>query len=158
VVSDSEINKRIADAGTIKMKEVNEYFAKLAEQNGVFFFFFFFFFFILISKVDPLFFNAPTVIYITYRLDSFETRLFDLGLAGENIMVAAYLLGLGTVPLGYPRFLVPELVKTELKIPDAEDFYVAIALGYPDPSSTVDYYKLIPKLESRFTDNAVFIE
>jgi nitroreductase len=105
-----------------------------------------------------LFFGAPVVIYITFFKDAYETKLFDLGLAAENIMIAAQLLGLKTVPVLSPRNYVPDLVKQELKIPDTEEFYVAIAVGYEDSTETDDNSKYHPAFGSRKTDNAIFIE
>jgi nitroreductase len=108
--------------------------------------------------VDSLFFGAPAIIYLTTVKSRFDTQIFDLGLAAENILISAKLLGLDTIPVVSPRYIVPDLIKQELKIPDDEEFFGAIAVGYEDPYEISDYSSFYPGFGTRKTDNAKFIE
>lgn len=84
-----------------------------------------------------MFRNAPAVIFIASPKDG--TGQPDCGLLGENMILAAQSMGLGTCCLGGPvRFLTstpaaaPYLEK--LEIPDDHELLYAIAVGYPDES------------------------
>lgn len=80
--------------------------------------------------------NAPNIIVVaTPKDDSFA--LLNAGLMGENMMLAAKSLGLGTCCLGGPvRFLQgseackPYLAK--LNLPDGYEICYILAVGYPD--------------------------
>ena len=82
-----------------------------------------------------MFVNAPAVIAVAAPDDTYNG--VNAGLLGENIMLAAQSLGLGTCCLGAPtRFLnsSPEAApyRVELGIrPDYQILYM-IAVGYPD--------------------------
>ena len=88
---------------------------------------------------DPsydLFHGADTLIVIyaaTGRLHPNE----DCCLAAENLMLAAYGLGLGTCPIGYARpwFDLPE-VKRELDVPDHYTAVFPVVVGYPASFTT----------------------
>ncbi len=78
--------------------------------------------------------NAPNIIVVATPKD--EGQL-DAGLLGENMMLAAKSLGLGTCCLGGPvRFLQsseackPYLAK--LNLPDGYEICYILAVGYPD--------------------------
>jgi nitroreductase len=89
---------------------------------------------------------------MTYRTESSLTALFDLGCAAQNIMIAAQAVGLSTIPLISPRTAL-DILKLELKIPDTESFYVAIAVGYADSNVVV----ATPKLNDPIINNVEFI-
>ena len=80
--------------------------------------------------------NAPNIIVVaTPKDDSFA--LLNAGLMGENMMLAAKSLGLGTCCLGGPvRFLQsseackPYLAK--LNLPEGYEICYILAVGYPD--------------------------
>ena len=82
-----------------------------------------------------MFVNAPAVIAVAAPNDTYNG--VNAGLLGENIMLAAHSLGLGTCCLGGPlRFLQtsPEAAPYIEKLgfnPDYEILYL-IAVGYPD--------------------------
>ena len=79
--------------------------------------------------------NAPTLIVVASPEDG--SGDVDAGLLGENIMIAAQSLGLGTCCLGGP---VQFLKKDEsakpyverLNIPEGYDINYIIGIGYPD--------------------------
>jgi nitroreductase len=73
-------------------------------------------------------FGAPVVIYLCCDpLSAFS--IFDLGLAAENVMLAAKEYGLDTVPAGN-FVLYQDLIRGELGIPDDQLLILGIALGY----------------------------
>lgn len=76
-----------------------------------------------------LFHDAPAVIviYATYA-----NAVAECFLAAENLMLAAWAMGLGTCPIGLARALFElDRVKVELKIPPSWTHALAIAVGHP---------------------------
>ena len=78
-----------------------------------------------------LFHGAGTLIVI-YAMSGRLHPNEDCCLAAENLMLAAYGLGLGTCPIGYARpwFDLPE-TKRELDIPDHYSAVFPLVVGYP---------------------------
>ena len=84
--------------------------------------------------------SAPVVLAICGKLkisgyykDQIVTKfgdwfMFDLGLATQNLCLAAHHLGLGTVIVG---LLDHDRAKTILKVPEGHEVVVLIPLGYP---------------------------
>ncbi|MBO7286556.1 MAG: nitroreductase [Alistipes sp.] len=86
-----------------------------------------------------LFRNAPTVAFIACPVESYSGE-FDCGLLSENMMLAAWSMGIGSCCLGS---VVPvmnsEAAKPymeRLQLPDGYKLMLAIAFGYPEPNST----------------------
>lgn len=82
-----------------------------------------------------IFNNAPTVVFIAYDT-SYDLSQIDCGLMGENIILAAQSMGIGSCCLGAPiRFMnspaAAEYLK-KLDLPKTHKLLYAIALGYPD--------------------------
>ncbi len=78
--------------------------------------------------------NAPNIIVVATPKGSGQ---LDAGLLGENMMLAAQSLGLGTCCLGGPvRFLqTSEACKpylAQLNLPDGYEICYILAVGYPD--------------------------
>ncbi len=84
----------------------------------------------LVSASDfELFHRAPAVILI-YATD--QNSVPECFLAAQNLMLAAWAMGLGTCPIGLARPLFAlERVKVELKIPPSWSHALAIAVGHP---------------------------
>ena len=89
-------------------------------------------------KRDPnfknMYRNAPNIIVVATPKDGGQ---LDAGLLGENMMLAAKSLGLGTCCLGGPvRFLQgSEACKpylAQLNLPDGYEICYILAVGYPD--------------------------
>lgn len=84
-----------------------------------------------------IFNNAPTVVFIAYDT-TYDLSQVDCGLLGENIILAAQSMGIGSCCLGAPiRFMNSETASEYLKkleLPDTHKLLYAIALGYPDES------------------------
>ena len=86
-----------------------------------------------------LFRNAPTVAFIACPVESYSGE-FDCGLLSENMMLAAWSMGIGSCCLGS---VVPvmnsEAAKPymeRLQFPEEYKLMLAIAFGYPEPNST----------------------
>lgn len=76
-----------------------------------------------------LFHRAPAVIVIYATNAGAVAECF---LAAQNLMLAAWAMGLGTCPVGLARPLFElERVKVELKIPPSWSHALAIAVGHP---------------------------
>ena len=88
------------------------------------------------SKVN-IFHDADTLIVVCAKPSRF-TPAEDCFLAGENLMLAAHDLGLGTCPIGFARPWFNEpAVKAELKIPPHYTPVLPIVVGHsstPPPS------------------------
>jgi nitroreductase len=64
----------------------------------------------------------------------------DVGLAAENLMLAAHALGLGTCALAL-ILACEDVMRRELNIPDNQEVILGIALGYPDTASPLFQFK-----------------
>lgn len=99
-----------------------------------------------------MFRNAPAVIFIASPSDG--TGQLDCGLLGENMILAAHSLGLGTCCLGGPvRFIKSSAEAApyvdRLDIPEGYELLYAIAVGYPDET---------PDPRPRETDRVMFVD
>ena len=81
-----------------------------------------------------MFRNAPVVIFIASPKNG--SGQLDCGLLGENFILAAQSLGLGTCCLGGPVAFMkkPEAAQyyNRLQLPDDYELLYAIGVGYPD--------------------------
>lgn len=82
------------------------------------------------------FHHAPTVIFISCpSLEEAAYAQMDVGIAIENMALAAKSLGLGSVILGFPRmaFTGPEqdALRKALAFPEGYDYCLSIAIGHP---------------------------
>ena len=80
-----------------------------------------------------VFYGAPTVFFISLDKAAPDGQLIDVGIAAENIALAATGLGLGSVILGMPReaFFSEEgdEFRKALDFPENYDFAIAVAVG-----------------------------
>jgi nitroreductase len=86
------------------------------------------------------FYHAPVAILITMDKCFHRSRLVDIGLSVENLMLSAHALGLGTCALAL-ILACEDVMREELKIPDNQEVILGIALGYPDTSSPLYQFK-----------------
>lgn len=82
-----------------------------------------------------MFRNAPAVIFIASPKDG--SGQLDCGLLGENILLAAQSLGLGTCCLGGPIYFMKSSAEAapyvqKLELPEDYELLYAIGVGYPD--------------------------
>lgn len=83
-----------------------------------------------------MFRNAPTVVFIANDL-SYDCSQIDCGLLGENMILAAQSMGIGSCCLASPtRFMndTPEAAEylKKLDFPEGYQLLYCIAFGYPD--------------------------
>ena len=100
-----------------------------------------------------MFRNAPTVVFIAND-SSYELSQIDCGLLGENMILAAQSMGIGSCCLGSPiRFMLTEPEAAEyvkrLELPEGHNLLYCIAFGHPDES---------PEAKPRDTSKIKFID
>lgn len=83
-----------------------------------------------------MFRNAPTVVFIANDT-SYGLSQIDCGLLGENMILSAWSMGIGSCCLGGPtRFMTSNPAAAEylkkLDIPEGYELLYCIAFGYPD--------------------------
>ena len=77
-----------------------------------------------------VFYNAPLLIFVAGAKSSFAVN--DCSMAAQNMMLAAYALGLGSCWIGSAVVVANEpKVKQELGIPEDHEVYAAVIFGYP---------------------------
>ncbi|MDR0446063.1 MAG: nitroreductase [Oscillospiraceae bacterium] len=108
------------------VREINEKAcAALAKGGGVY------------ANVRNIFYDAPTVIFISANKEATPWASLDCGIAAQTISLAAHSIGLGSVPLGLPGMAWGEdkaenaRLNALLKFPEGYSFALAIAVGYP---------------------------
>lgn len=85
------------------------------------------------SLTDPafnIFYNAPLLIFVAGEKSRFD--VYDCTMAAENMMLAAYSLGIGSCWIGTAVGLANEpKIKADLGIPEDHQVHAAIVFGYP---------------------------
>ena len=100
-----------------------------------------------------MFRNAPTVVFIANDT-AYDFSQVDCGLLGENMVLSAWSMGIGSCCLGGPiRFMKTDPGAAEylkrLNIPEGYDLLYCIAFGYPDES---------PAAKPRDASKVMFVE
>ena len=83
------------------------------------------------------FFEAPVGIIITGDKRMDMPQHMDIGIFLQSLMLLAREHGLHTAPQGWWRNW-PTVCHTHLNIPDTEEVYVGLSLGYGDPEANVN--------------------
>jgi nitroreductase len=96
---------------------------------------------------DPVFHNAPIVIFITAPKKN-EWAGLDIGMCAQNIMLAAQSLGLASCPVGFGKFIMKTKAYPKLGIPKEEQVHIALIIGYGDET---------PKVHDRKKDNLFWL-
>jgi nitroreductase len=76
-----------------------------------------------------MFFEAPCVLYLCMEKTLGTWSVFDMGLFAQSILLAALEKGLDTAP-AYMLAAYPDLIRSELDIPEGLMILFGIALGY----------------------------
>lgn len=100
-----------------------------------------------------MFRNAPTVVFIANDT-AYDFSQVDCGLLGENMILSAWSMGIGSCCLGGPiRFMKTDPGAAEylkrLNIPEGYELLYCIAFGYPDES---------PAAKPRDASKVMFVE
>jgi nitroreductase len=80
------------------------------------------------------FFDAPNGVVVYTDSSLGQWSLVDVGIALQNLMLAAWHYGVGTCALA-AAVIYPDVLRGLLDIPDSKRIVVGVALGYPDLSS-----------------------
>jgi len=86
------------------------------------------------------FFDAPNLVVVYMDRSLGQLSLLDIGLALENLMLAAWHFGVGTCAEA-AAVQYPGLLRSLLKIPESKRIILGVALGYPDLSNPVMRYR-----------------
>ncbi len=80
------------------------------------------------------FFDAPNgvVVYVDASLSQWS--LVDIGIAVENLLLAAWHYGVGTCALG-AAVAYPDVLRSLLNLPESKRMILGVAMGYPDLSN-----------------------
>ena len=85
------------------------------------------------SLNDPqynIFYKAPLLIFVSGAKGRFD--IYDCTMAAQNMMLAAYSIGLGSCWIGTAVAMANEpKIKAELGVPDDHQVHAAIIFGYP---------------------------
>jgi nitroreductase len=77
-----------------------------------------------------IFYNAPLLIFVSGIKSPYA--IYDCSMAAQNMMLAAYTLGIGSCWIGTAVGLANDpKVKTELGVPEDHEVHAAIIFGYP---------------------------
>ena len=77
-----------------------------------------------------IFYNAPLLIFVSGMKAQFA--IYDCSMAAQNMMLAAYSLGIGSCWIGTAVAMANDpKYKAELSIPEDHDVHAAVIFGYP---------------------------
>jgi nitroreductase len=124
-----------------RLKKLSKAIAKAAENN-----------FHLSLKTtskeeDPIFHDAPMVIFITAPRNN-EWAPIDIGMCAQNTMLAAKSFGYDSCPIGLAQFIEKTNAYADLPISSSEKVVLAIALGYGNEK---------PEIHERKKDNLTYV-
>ena len=83
------------------------------------------------------FYGAPTAVIITIDTVFSSARLTDIGVLVGYLVLSAHALGLGSCPIGLITAFDDD-IKELLSIRDEKKVVIGVALGYPDPDSSIN--------------------
>ena len=129
VVEDREFHKRLTEAAIPNSKKMLEPFKDINPQR-----------YQTIMKryeelEDPIYYSAPVIVFV---IGSGQFADLSCPLACENIMLAAYSLGLGSCWVHFGSLVTDnEEIRKELELSEEEKIYGPIIIGYtqqfPEP-------------------------
>jgi nitroreductase len=80
-----------------------------------------------------MFFDAPNGVVMYMDASLSQWSLVDMGIAAENLMLAAWQHGVGTCALA-AAVAYPQVLRSLLNLPESKKMVLGIAMGYPDTS------------------------
>ena len=93
---------------------------------------------------NPIIYGSQCIIVMTCKKDKLQWAKFDSGAAAQNMMIAADMLGLSTVPLGVMTVTSEEWVKA-LGVPD-EELLLTVAIGYKEDGFKPEEKKIVSEV------------
>jgi nitroreductase len=91
------------------------------------------------GALNQSFFNAPAVIYICMDKILSEWSLYDIGAYSQSLMLAAVEHGLGAIQ-AITLMLFPDILRSEMSIPENLKLTIGIAIGYVDKGHGVNNF------------------
>jgi len=86
------------------------------------------------------FYDAPVVVFLVTDHELPDTKLLDIGMAAENIMLSAHARGLATCAIAY-TLLYAEPIRKTLQLHAQKDIVLSVCLGYPDTDFPVNQFR-----------------
>ena len=96
------------------------------------------------------FFDAPCALFLGIDKALTPWSIFDLGLFVHGLLLSAQAEGLGACPQAVP-LSYPDVLRDELAPAGNLQLILAVALGYPDASATVNSYQSLRRDLGDFT-------
>ncbi|MEW6275437.1 MAG: nitroreductase [Bacillota bacterium] len=84
-----------------------------------------------VTRRNYEFFGAPAVVYLCLERSLTPWSIFDVGMFAMSVMLAAQEYGVDSIP-AVNLVAYPDLIRTELEIPENLTILLGIALGYGD--------------------------
>lgn len=120
VVQDRAILKQISDRATGKLKADEDFVHILEPLNGL-----------IEAGTFDIFYNAGALIVICAKPEG-QHPDWDCCFAGQNLMLAARSMGLGTCPIGFAWTALDDPdIRKELQIPEGYRPILPIIVGHP---------------------------
>ncbi|TPR41884.1 hypothetical protein DY123_04960 [Apilactobacillus micheneri] len=94
----------------------------------------------LVSENSNHLYNASAVVYLSLPNNYSEWSLIDLGLLAQSIMLAAYEMGIDSLP-SYEFVKYPKKLSDNLSLDDHEKVIFGIGLGYRDDNDSINNIK-----------------
>ncbi|MGZ4903812.1 MAG: nitroreductase [Halobacteriota archaeon] len=86
------------------------------------------------------FFGAPTIMFLCMDRTLTSWSVFDMGLLAQSIMLAAQHFGVDSAP-AFLFVAYPDLIRSEVGIPDNWSIVMGVALGHRDPHHLENQYR-----------------
>ncbi|MCX8044874.1 MAG: nitroreductase [Desulfobacterota bacterium] len=86
------------------------------------------------------FYGAPVVIFIALHRALPSSKLLDIGMAAQNIMLSAHARGIGTCAIAL-TLLYKDVIHAHLELPSELDVVLSLALGYPDTTNPINTFR-----------------
>ncbi|MEI6125625.1 MAG: nitroreductase [Pseudomonadota bacterium] len=113
----------------ILFKGIRPYISLLGDDNKSF-----------IESGSFRFYDAPVVIFLTLHTSMPQSRLIDMGMAAQNLMLSAYARGLGTCAIAL-TLAYADVIQKALGITEEFSTVLSIALGYQDNDFVINKFR-----------------
>lgn len=110
-------------------RQLKPYISRLGDENKGF-----------IESGSYRFYDAPVVIFMSLHKHMPESRLLDIGMAAQNLMLSAHARGLGTCAIAL-TLLYSDVISSELNVDAEDEIVLSIALGFSDPEFPVNRFR-----------------
>ncbi|MBI2129108.1 nitroreductase [Candidatus Woesearchaeota archaeon] len=131
VITNKKLIKELSDAMTKKLLNIS---TRIKERMK--------------TMEDPVFYSAPLLVFVLSE-EGNEWAYADCGICSQNMMLAAYSLGIASCFIGMAKHIEGENILKKLNIPDGYKMINAVVFGYADEK---------PDLKERKKDNIMRIK